>query len=88
MPQTSYSAVQAEKVGARIRSTRQALSLTQAEVARRLGVSPSYVAAVEAGRENLTVGQLANIANAMGAGLDIEFAVPSREYESLRIAEQ
>jgi transcriptional regulator with XRE-family HTH domain len=51
-------------------------------------VSPSYVAAVEAGRENLTVGQLANIANAMGAGLDIEFAVPSREYESLRIAEQ
>jgi transcriptional regulator with XRE-family HTH domain len=85
MPQTSYSALHAEKVGGRIRSTRVTLSLTQADVARRLGVSASYVAAVEAGRENLTVGQLANIANAIGVGLDISFPVPAREYVSVRV---
>jgi DNA-binding XRE family transcriptional regulator len=56
--------------------TRQTLGLTQAEVAERLGVSPSYLSAVEAGRRNLTLGQLANIANAMRLGIDISFIRP------------
>jgi transcriptional regulator with XRE-family HTH domain len=85
MPYTTRSAEQAEKVGGMIRSTRLALALTQAEVGRRLGVSPSYVAAVESGSENLTLGQLANIANAMGVGLEIGFPVPSREYVSIEL---
>jgi len=46
------------------------------EVAERLGVSASYVSAVEAGRRNLTLGQLANIANAMRLGIDISFIRP------------
>lgn len=58
------------------KDTRQALGLTQAEVAGRLGVSPSYISAVEAGRRNLTLGQLANIANAMRLGIDISFIRP------------
>jgi transcriptional regulator with XRE-family HTH domain len=62
--------------GREIKETRQALGLTQAEVAERLGVAPSYISAVEAGRRNLTLGQLANIANAMRLGIDISFVRP------------
>jgi transcriptional regulator with XRE-family HTH domain len=56
--------------------TRHALGLTQAEVAERLGVSSSYLSAVEAGKRNLTIAQLANIANAIRLGIDISFIRP------------
>lgn len=71
MPRTAVSEVHAKVVGRELRGTREALGLTQAEVARRLEVSPSYIAAVEAGARNLTLGQLANIANAMRVGVDV-----------------
>jgi transcriptional regulator with XRE-family HTH domain len=73
MPRTAVSEIHAKLVGRKLNETRQALGLTQAEVAKRLGVSPSYLSAVEAGRRNLTLGQLANIANAMRLGIDISF---------------
>lgn len=63
-------------LGREIRETRHALGLSQVEVARRLGVSASYVSAVEAGRRNLTLGQLANVANAMRLGLNVSFIRP------------
>jgi transcriptional regulator with XRE-family HTH domain len=77
MPRTQTSAIHAKVVGREIKDTRRALSLTQAQVAERLGVSPSYVAAVEAGRRNLTLGQLANIANAMRLGVSVSFVRPN-----------
>jgi transcriptional regulator with XRE-family HTH domain len=52
------------------------LGLTRAEVAERLGLSASYIPAVEAGKRNLTLGQLANIANTMRLGIDISFIRP------------
>jgi transcriptional regulator with XRE-family HTH domain len=76
MPRTAVSDVHAKVVGRELRDTRKALGLTQAEVAERLGVSASYISAVEAGKRNLTLGQLANIANAMRLGLDISFIRP------------
>lgn len=76
MPRTAVSEIHAKVVGREIKDTRQALGLTQAEVAERLGVSPSYVSAVEAGRRNLTLGQLANIANAMRVGIAVSFVRP------------
>jgi transcriptional regulator with XRE-family HTH domain len=39
-------------------------------------VSPSYVSAVEAGKRNLTLAQLANIANAMRLGIEVSFIRP------------
>lgn len=70
-------------VGEQIRASRIAAGLTQAEVARRLRVSAPYVANVEAGRSNLTLGQMTNIATAMGVGLEVHF--PTVEREPLRL---
>jgi transcriptional regulator with XRE-family HTH domain len=77
MPRTAASEIHAKVVGREIKAARHVLGLTQAEVAKRLGVSPSYLAAVEAGRRNLTLGQLANIANAMRLGVDVSFIRPN-----------
>jgi XRE family transcriptional regulator, fatty acid utilization regulator len=63
-------------MGRKLNETRQALGLTQAEVAERLGVSASYLSAVEAGKRNLTLAQLANIANAMRLGIEVSFIRP------------
>jgi transcriptional regulator with XRE-family HTH domain len=76
MPRTAASEIHAKVVGREIRATRHALGLTQAEVADRLGVTASYMSAVEAGRRNVTLGQLANIANAMRLGVNVSFIRP------------
>lgn len=45
---------------------RQESELSLSDVAERLEVDKSYVANVETGRRNLTLGQLARIADALG----------------------
>lgn len=80
MPHTSRSSIYAKRVGVSIRAARQSAGLTQASVAARLGVSAPYIVAVEAGRANLTVGQLASFAEAMQLGLEVEFPPVRREY--------
>lgn len=79
MPKTHSSDVLSKIVGEEIRRARIEAGLSQAEVARRLEVSPPYIANVEAGRANLTIGQMTNIASAIGAGLEIRFPVVERE---------
>jgi transcriptional regulator with XRE-family HTH domain len=79
MPRTAASQVAARQVGEAIRAARNEAGLTQLRLAEQLGCSGSYVANVEAGRENLTIGQLANFAAAMGTGLDLSFPRPRRE---------
>jgi transcriptional regulator with XRE-family HTH domain len=83
MPRTSYSAIHSKAVGSRLKSTRQMLGITQIELARRLKVQQPYIAAIEAGRVNLTIGQLGAVASALGVGFDVEFAIPTREYRTL-----
>jgi DNA-binding XRE family transcriptional regulator len=48
------------RLGIEIRRARVEQGLTQAEFARRMGVRPPYVASLEAGKRNVTLGQLAN----------------------------
>jgi transcriptional regulator with XRE-family HTH domain len=48
-----------------------------------MGVKPPYIAGLEAGTRNLTLGQLANIADALGRGLDIGFPVVASEYRQV-----
>lgn len=76
MPRTAASEIHAKVIGRKLSETRQALGLTQAEVAERLEVSASYLSAVEAGKRNLTLAQLANIANAMRLGIEVSFIRP------------
>ncbi|HKZ15739.1 MAG TPA: helix-turn-helix transcriptional regulator [Solirubrobacterales bacterium] len=76
MPRTTTSALDAKLIGETLRQTRQFEGLTQAELAVRLGVSPSYVQKLEAGRANPTIGQMAHLAKALGRDLKVDF-VPS-----------
>lgn len=84
MPRTATSRVHAHLLGERLRAARREIGITQKQLGERLGVSGSYVARIEAGRDNLTVGQLANIAEALGVGLDIAFRVPDDRVEDYR----
>ncbi|HEV2943914.1 MAG TPA: helix-turn-helix transcriptional regulator [Solirubrobacteraceae bacterium] len=73
MPRTRRSAVHAQVVGQRIRAARDEVGLTQLQLAQRMDVSQPVIAALEAGRGNPTIGQLAAIADALQVGLDVEF---------------
>jgi transcriptional regulator with XRE-family HTH domain len=75
VPRTNSSSVTQTVVGETIRNTRIELGLTQAQLAERLRAAPAYVSAIEAGRENLTLGSLARIATALGTGLEVSFPV-------------
>jgi transcriptional regulator with XRE-family HTH domain len=85
MPRTVASDITARVVGQEVRRARTAAGMTQAEVADRLATSPTYVTNVEAGRLNLTLGQLTRIAAALGASLDVN--LPLVEAEPTTVAE-
>jgi transcriptional regulator with XRE-family HTH domain len=84
MPRTTASAGYNQVVGARLRARRLELGLTQADLARRLEVSNTYVQNVEAGRANLTLGQLARIAAGLQAYPEIRLE-PLGELEAPRL---
>ena len=85
MPRTSSSGVFSKVVGNRLREARTSVGISQAELARRLVVSAPYIAAVESGRHNVTVGQLYLFASALGIAVDVVFVQPKAEYESLSL---
>lgn len=72
MPRTTVSSSGSLAAGAAVRRARQTAGLTQADVARATGASAPYITNVENGRENLTVGKLAMIAEALGHELRIQ----------------
>lgn len=84
MPRTHASEVAGKVVGHEVRRARKEAALSQAELARRLRVSPSYISNLEAGRVNVTVGQLANIASAMNVALDFHLRAVPRQRIRLR----
>jgi transcriptional regulator with XRE-family HTH domain len=75
MPRTARSDPTAKLIGQAIRQARHEAGLTQAELARRLETTAPYITNVEAGRANLTVGQLASIAAALDAAIEINLRV-------------
>jgi transcriptional regulator with XRE-family HTH domain len=79
MPRTTTSAAGSQIIGRAVRQARQEDGLTQNELAGRLSVSAPYIANVEAGRENLTIGQITAIAEALGRGVDIALRAIARE---------
>lgn len=71
-------------VGLEIAQARQSRGLTQAELGERLETSGAYVAKVETGRANLTLGQLAAFADALNAGLEVRLPLVERRRVKLR----
>jgi len=85
MPRTAASDITSRIVGQEVRRARKTAGLTQAEVAARLDTSPTYITNVEAGRVNLTLGQLTRVAAAIGA--DVQVRLPLVTIEPSRVAE-
>jgi transcriptional regulator with XRE-family HTH domain len=79
MPRTTRSDPTARLVGQAIRDARHRTNLTQAQLAQRLDTTTPYITNVEAGRSNLTVGQLASIADALDAVLEVNLRVVETE---------
>lgn len=53
---------------------RHEAGLSQAELAKRMGTSQTYIAALERGRKNVTIDTLSRYARACGKNLSIIFA--------------
>jgi transcriptional regulator with XRE-family HTH domain len=87
MPRTARSDPTAKLIGETIRRTRREAGLTQAQLARRLQTTAPYVTNVEAGRTNLTVGQLASIATALDAAIDLNLRLIERKPLAVRRTE-
>jgi transcriptional regulator with XRE-family HTH domain len=73
VPRTRRSAVHAQLVGQRIRAAREEVGLTQLQLGERMEISQPVIAALESGRGNPTIGQLAAVADALQVGLDVDF---------------
>lgn len=63
-------AEEAVQMGAALRTVREARGLSLREVARRVGVSPSFVSQVETGKANPSVGTLYALVGVLGTSLD------------------
>lgn len=79
MPRTASSSLANELLGQQLRDARTQTGRKQAEVADVLGVTPAYISNVEAGRMNLTIGQLYRLADAIGVEVEIAFRGPDEE---------
>lgn len=62
------------EIGLRVRALRESAGLTQAALAKKMGVSQQVISRIESGNaENPTYGTLERIALAMGHKLRVEF---------------
>lgn len=59
-----------DQIGQRLRHVRQSLDISLREMARRIGVSPSFVSQVELGRTSPSVGTLYAFVTQLGLSLD------------------
>jgi transcriptional regulator with XRE-family HTH domain len=67
-------------IGARLREERERASISQRELARRLGVSPSLISQVESGQSKPSVSTLYAIVTELGVSLDDVFQVHRHEH--------
>ena len=66
-------------IGARLRDERERVSISQRELARRLGVSASLISQVESGQSKPSVSTLYAIVTELGVSLDDVFQVHRHE---------
>ena len=68
--------VKPTKVTNSVRAVREAAGMTQAELARKIGVTRQTLIAIEQGRYSPTLELAFQLARAFGVGLDDLFAYP------------
>lgn len=69
----SGSGVDADQLGVRLRAERQRSGMSLREVARQLGVSPSFVSQIENGKSQPSVATLYSLAQLLGTSIDSLF---------------
>jgi XRE family aerobic/anaerobic benzoate catabolism transcriptional regulator len=75
-----------QAIGRRVRLRREALGLTQRELAEKSGLSPRYLAQLEAGDANLSVERLTDVAEALGTSAVVLLAGGDRPPPTAREA--
>ena len=73
-------------IGARLREERERARISQRELARRLGVSPSLISQVESGQSKPSVSTLYAIVTELGVSLDDVFQVHRHERAAIAAA--
>jgi len=69
-PPAEATQVALKDVGARLRRDREARGVGVRELARRIGVSPSLISAIELGKANPSIGTLYQIVDELGLSVD------------------
>src|SRR6185312_11402852 len=69
-PATPASPPSPDQIGQRLREVRSSLDISVRELARRIGVSPSFVSQIELGKTSPSVGTLYAIVTELGLSLD------------------
>ena len=73
----------AKTVGKRLRSYRQAQSLSQERLAEMAGLHPTYIGQVERGEKNLTIESLEKIAGALQVPIASVFELVEERHDEL-----
>lgn len=60
-----------ELVGTRVRAARKSASMSRRELSERSGVSPRYLAQLESGQGNISIGLLKQVALALGVPMEV-----------------
>lgn len=60
-----------KKFGKNVKIERIKLDLTQEQLAEKLGMSQNYLACIECGRQNMSLGKILELAQALGIKIDI-----------------
>lgn len=72
-------------IGTRIRQRRREIGITQAELAQKIGISPSYLNLIEWNKRNIAGDRLRKISDTLGLSLDdLDGASDKRLLETLR----
>ena len=69
-------------IGSKIRRNRRVINLSQAELSKKLGISPSYLNLIENGRRSITVPLLIKLGNILEQSLKeiVEFGFSIKKF--------
>ncbi|MGN0030588.1 MAG: helix-turn-helix domain-containing protein [Candidatus Gastranaerophilaceae bacterium] len=59
-----------KKFGKNVKIERIKKDLTQEKFAERMGVSPHYIACIENGRQNMSLGKILELSKALGVNIE------------------